>query len=73
MNIKPIYVFVSFITVEPSRIVLLRSDWVVVSQGTENSKVPSHEIGRCARVQLSIWQGGGHTCPLGNPRFTSWN
>lgn len=37
---------------------LLRSDWVMVSQGTENSKVPSHEIGRCAGVQLSIWQGG---------------
>lgn len=58
MKIKLIYMFVSFITVEPSWIVLLRSDWVVISQGTENSKVPSHEIGRCARVQLSIWQWG---------------
>lgn len=58
MNIKLIYMCVSFITIEPSRIVLLRSDWVVVSQGTENSKVPSHEIGRCARVQLSIWPWG---------------
>lgn len=58
MNIKSIRVFVFFITVKPSRIVLLRSDWVMISQGTENSKVPSHEIGRCARVELSIWQRG---------------
>lgn len=37
---------------------LLRPDRVVISQGSENSKVPSHEISRCARVQLSIWQPG---------------
>lgn len=37
---------------------LLSSDWMMISKGTENSKVPSHEIGRCARVQLSIWQRG---------------
>lgn len=40
---------------------LLCPDWMLVSQGTENSKVPSHEIGRCARVQLSICQGDKFT------------
>lgn len=50
---------------------LLRPDWVVISQGSENSKVPSHEISRCARVQLSIWQpggGGGNNGSVSNRR-----
>lgn len=46
----------SFFTIQPSWIMLLCSDWMMISQGTENSKVPSHEISRCARVQLSICQ-----------------
>lgn len=46
---------------------LLRSDWMMVSQCTENSKVPPHEISRCARVQLSVCQreGGGGEVLLG--------
>lgn len=35
---------------------LLRSDWMMVPQRTENGKVSPHEISRCARVQLSICQ-----------------
>lgn len=50
--------FVSSFTIEPSWIMLLRSDWMMVSQGTENSKVPPHEVSRCARVQLAICQWG---------------
>lgn len=52
---KNLFLFL-FFTVQPSWIMLLCSDWMVISQGTENSKVPSHEISRCARVQLSICQ-----------------
>ena len=43
-------------TVQPSWIMLLRSDWMLVSKRTEDSKVSSHEVCRRARVQLSICQ-----------------
>lgn len=36
---------------------LLRPDWMMVPQCTENSKVPPHEISRRARVKLSVCQG----------------
>lgn len=45
-----------FFTIQPSWIMLLCSDWMMISQRTENGKVPSHEVSRCARVQLSICQ-----------------
>lgn len=48
--------FYLFFTIQPSWIMLLCSDWMMISQRTENSKVPSHEISRCARVQLPICQ-----------------
>lgn len=43
-------------TIEPSRVMLLSPDRMMLPQGTEDSKVPSHEVCRRARVQLPICQ-----------------
>lgn len=43
-------------TIEPSRVMLLSPDRMMLPQGTEDGKVPSHEVCRRARVQLSICQ-----------------
>lgn len=44
-------------TIEPSRVVLLRPDGVVVPEGPEDGEVSPHEVSGGAGVQLSIWVG----------------
>lgn len=64
----------SLLTIEPSGIVLLRSDWMMLSKSAEDSKVPPHEVSRCSSVQFPIW-GHEEWSVLGDEtskRLSSW-